>query len=159
MNYLGTKEKYNMRIKVIHGPNLNLLGLREPDVYGSITLDDVNARVLEEGKKLNVEVITKQSNSEGEIVDSLHESRTQDDGIVINAGALTHYSISIRDAISAIALPCVEVHLSNIHAREMFRHKSVIASVCLGQISGFSINSYVLGLGAVVYHLREVSCE
>ena len=159
MNYLGKKDKNNMRIKVIHGPNLNLLGLREPDVYGSITLDDVNAHVLEEGKKLNVEVITKQSNSEGEIVEILHESRTQDDGIVINAGALTHYSISIRDAISAIALPCVEVHLSNIHAREMFRHKSVIAPVCLGQISGFSINSYILGLGAVVYHLREVSCE
>jgi 3-dehydroquinate dehydratase-2 len=144
-----------MRIKVIHGPNLNLLGLREPDIYGSFTLDKVNALLLEEGKKLNVEVVTIQSNSEAHIVDSLHESRTREDGIVINAGALTHYSISIRDAISAIALPCVEVHLSNIHAREDFRHQSVIASVCLGQISGFSVNSYLLGLGAIVCHLKE----
>jgi len=159
MNFIGKKGKNNMRIKVIHGPNLNLLGLREPDIYGSVTLDDVNSHLLEEGKKLNVEVITTQSNSEGEIVDSLHESRTKEDGIVINAGALTHYSISIRDAISAIALPCVEVHLSNIHARETFRHRSVIASVCLGQISGFSVNSYVLGLVAIVHHLGEVACE
>ena len=151
------KEKNNMRIKIIHGPNLNLLGLREPDIYGSFTLDDVNALLLEEAKKMNVEVVMTQSNSEADIVNSLHESRTREDGVVINAGALTHYSISIRDAISAIALPCVEVHLSNIHAREDFRHKSVIASVCLGQISGFSANSYVLGLGAVVCHLKEGS--
>ena len=134
-----------MRIKIIHGPNLNLLGVREPEVYGRFMLDDVNARLFEEAKKLNVEIAANQSNSEGEIVNILHESMNREHGIVINAGALTHYSISIRDAISAITLPCVEVHLSNIHARETFRHKSVIASVCLGQISGFSVNSYVLG--------------
>ena len=122
-------------------------------------LDDVNARLFEEAKNLNVEITANQSNSEGEIVNILHESMNREHGIVINAGALTHYSISIRDAISAITLPCVEVHLSNIHARETFRHKSVIASVCLGQISGFSVNSYVLGLRAIVDHLREVPRE
>ena len=148
-----------MRIKIIHGPNLNLLGVREPEVYGRFMLDDVNARLFEEAKKLNVEIAANQSNSEGEIVNILHESMNREHGIVINAGALTHYSISIRDAISAINLPCVEVHLSNIHARETFRHKSVIASVCLGQISGFSVNSYVLGLRAIVDHLREVPRE
>jgi 3-dehydroquinate dehydratase-2 len=144
-----------MRIKIIHGPNLNLLGVREPEVYGRFMLDDVNARLFEEAKNLNVEITANQSNSEGEIVNILHESMNREHGIVINAGALTHYSISIRDAISAITLPCVEVHLSNIHARETFRHKSVIASVCLGQISGFSVNSYVLGLRAIVDHLME----
>ena len=144
-----------MRIKIIHGPNLNLLGVREPEVYGRFMLDDVNARLFEEAKNLNVEITANQSNSEGEIVNILHESMKREHGIVINAGALTHYSISIRDAISAITLPCVEVHLSNIHARETFRHKSVIASVCLGQISGFSVNSYVLGLRAIVDHLME----
>ncbi|MAN23493.1 MAG: type II 3-dehydroquinate dehydratase [Gemmatimonadetes bacterium] len=148
-----------MRIKIIHGPNLNLLGVREPEVYGRFMLDDVNARLFEEAKNLNVEITANQSNSEGEIVNILHESMNREHGIVINAGALTHYSISIRDAISAITLPCVEVHLSNIHARETFRHKSVIASVCLGQISGFSVNSYVLGLRAIVDHLREVPRE
>ncbi len=148
-----------MRIKIIHGPNLNLLGVREPEVYGRFMLDDVNARLFEEAKNLNVEITANQSNSEGEIVNILHESMKREHGIVINAGALTHYSISIRDAISAITLPCVEVHLSNIHARETFRHKSVIASVCLGQISGFSVNSYVLGLRAIVDHLREVPRE
>ena len=148
-----------MRIKIIHGPNLNLLGVREPEVYGRFMLDDVNARLFEEAKNLNVEITANQSNSEGEIVNILHESMNREHGIVINAGALTHYSISIRDAISAINLPCVEVHLSNIHARETFRHKSVIASVCLGQISGFSVNSYVLGLRAIVDHLREVPRE
>lgn len=142
-------------IQVLHGPNLNLLGIREPDVYGRETLQDVDDMVRAEGESLGVEVHCFQSNIEGELVNALHAAREVHQGIVINPGALTHYSIALRDAIAGIGLPCVEVHLSNVHAREEFRHRSVIAPVCLGQIAGFSLQSYQLGLHAVVYHLRQ----
>ena len=142
-------------IQVLHGPNLNLLGIREPDVYGRETLQDVDDMVRAEGESLGVEVHCFQSNIEGELVNALHAAREVHHGIVINPGALTHYSIALRDAIAGIGLPCVEVHLSNVHAREEFRHRSVIAPVCLGQIAGFSLQSYQLGLHAVVHHLRQ----
>ncbi len=142
-------------ILVLHGPNLNLLGVREPDVYGRETLADVDRLVCAEGESLGVRVHCFQSNIEGELVNALHAARERDAGVVINPGALTHYSIALRDAVAGIGLPCVEVHLSNVHAREAFRHHSVIAPVCLGQIAGFSLHSYVLGLRALVHHLRE----
>ncbi len=142
-------------ILVLHGPNLNLLGVREPDVYGRETLADVDRLVCAEGESLGVSVHCFQSNIEGELVNALHAARERDAGVVINPGALTHYSIALRDAVAGIGLPCVEVHLSNVHAREAFRHHSVLAPVCLGQIAGFSLHSYVLGLRALVHYLNE----
>ncbi len=136
------------KILVIHGPNLNLLGEREPDVYGTFSLDDVNEKLqkLAKEKKVTLEIV--QLNSEGEIVDKIHEAKKTASAIVINPGAYTHYSIALRDAITAVGIPTVEVHLSNIYAREEFRKKSVIAPVASGQISGFGVNSYILGLEA-----------
>ena len=134
------------KILVIHGPNLNLLGEREPGVYGDQGFENVNKSIIDSAGKMNVECEIFQSNHEGEIIDKLHSARHCFDGIVINAGAYTHYSYAIRDAISAIKIPCIEVHISNVFAREEFRSKSVIAPVCLGSICGFGIESYILAL-------------
>jgi len=145
------KGKYNgmkKRVIVINGPTLNLLGTRETDVYGTVTLDEIAAAVVEEADRLGLDVDFIQTNHEGEIIDKLHESRGAYDLVILNPGAYTHYSIAIRDAVKAVELPCIEVHLSNIHAREEFRSKSVIAPVCVGQISGFGANSYIIALKA-----------
>ncbi len=143
-----------MKILIINGVNLNLTGEREVGHYGADTLDVINSRIEAEAKKLCAEVEFYQSNCEGEIVDRLHAARPAVNGgidaILLNAGAYTHYSYAIRDAISAIKLPVVEVHMSNIHAREAFRHESVIAPVCVGQICGFGWYSYILGLHAAI---------
>ena len=144
-------------ILVLHGPNLNLLGLREPEIYGSITLDNINRLLEQEAKALGVEIFILQSNHEGVLVDTIHSANEQHQGIVINAGAYTHTSIAIRDAISGLNIPTVEVHLSNIYRREEFRHYSFIAPVAIGQISGFGSESYILGLKAIVNYLHKRS--
>lgn len=137
------------KILVIHGPNLNLLGEREPGVYGSDTFESINAEIIAKSKSKGFECDIFQSNHEGEIIDKLHDSRKNYDGVIINAGAYTHYSYAIRDAISAIKIAVVEVHMSNIHAREEFRHHSVISPVCVGQIAGFGKASYLLAVEAL----------
>lgn len=142
------------KILVISGPNLNLLGTREPDVYGSRTLEDMKVQMLDHAETAGCELDFFQSNVEGEIINYIHEHRDAD-GMIINPAAFTHTSIAIRDAISAVRIPSVEVHLSNIHAREEFRRVSHIAPVCVGQISGFGINSYLLGLKALTEYLHN----
>lgn len=142
------------RIGVIHGPNLNLLGSREVSVYGATTLDEIDQSLVAAAGDAH-EVRFFQSNSEGAIVDKLHEWRDWADGVIMNPGAYTHTSVAIRDAVSAVALPVVEVHLSHIHAREEFRKTSLIAPVCAGQISGFGPDSYLLGLRALTDHLAR----
>lgn len=137
------------KILVIHGPNLNLLGEREPGVYGSQSIDDLNSSIIDRAKALGMECEIFQSNHEGAIIDKLHAARKCFDGVVINAGAYTHYSYAIRDAISAIKIPCVEVHISNVFARDEFRSNSVIAPVCKGSISGFGFGSYYLAVQAL----------
>jgi 3-dehydroquinate dehydratase II len=137
-------------VLVLHGPNLNLLGLREPEVYGPMDLAEINRRVTEAGRLLGIEVRAQQSNHEGVLIDALHEARTWADGVILNAGAYTHTSLALRDAISAIKIPVIEVHLSNTAARESFRHTSMIAPVCVGSIAGFGWRSYLLGLQALV---------
>ncbi len=144
-----------MKVFVINGPNLNLLGVREPGVYGNESLDSILAEMKGEAEKLGIELECYQSNHEGDIVDKLHSAMTEADGVILNAGALTHYSYALRDAISAIKIPVVEVHMSNIQAREEFRHNSVIAPVCRGSIAGFGKNSYMLALKAV-YDIIEL---
>src|SRR5208282_542412 len=140
-----------MKILFLNGPNLNLLGTREPEVYGRLTLAEIEAKVRERAAELKVAVDFRQSNQEGEIVGWIQEAKGTFEAIVINAAAYTHTSVALRDAISAIGVPTIEIHLSNIHAREEFRHKSLIAPVCCGQICGFGLKSYILGLEAAVY--------
>ncbi len=142
-------------ILVMHGPNLNLLGQREPQVYGSQTLDEINHCLYDyaSGQGINLQVI--QSNHEGALIDALHAAMEWADGVIINPGAYTHTSFALRDAISATGLPVVEVHISNVHAREDFRHRSLLAPVCLGQIVGFGWRSYLLGLKALQDYLVD----
>ncbi len=142
------------KIIVINGPNLNLLGTREKSIYGDKTLEDINLILTKYAEENSSEIISFQSNIEGEIIDFIQKNRTSD-GLLINPGAYTHTSIAIRDAISGISIPAVEVHISNIHSREEFRKHSYIAPVCIGQISGFGIYSYVLGLEALINYLKE----
>ena len=139
-----------MKILFLNGPNLNLLGQREPSVYGSDTLASIESSVRERAAQLNVAVDVRQSNLEGELVTWIQSAKGSFDAIVLNAAAYTHTSIALRDAIAAVAVPTIEIHLSNIHAREEFRHKSLIAPVCRGQISGFGAQSYLLGLLAAI---------
>ncbi len=149
---------YSMKILILHGPNLNLLGKREPDKYGSKTLEEINNLLLTLAKELNVQIETHQSNSEDFLIEKIQKSLDNFDGILINPAAYTHTSIAIRDAIASVYKPCVEVHLSNIHAREEFRHTSLIAPVSVGQISGFAHESYLLGLRALVTHIKNKTC-
>ncbi|WP_343224271.1 type II 3-dehydroquinate dehydratase [Nitrospira defluvii] len=143
-----------MRLLVLHGPNLNLLGTREPSVYGQMSLPDINKSIARRAGELGIAVQTKQTNMEGELVTWIQNARGHFDGIIINPAAYTHTSIAIRDAIAAVALPTVEVHLSNIHQREEFRHHSFIAAVALGQIAGFGPTGYLLALEALTAHLE-----
>jgi len=144
-----------IKVYVIHGPNLNLLGQREPDIYGQDTFDELNVRIKEHARSLDIETRILQSNSEGQIVDAIHEAMHWANGIVINPGAYTHYSYAIRDAIAAVRLPTIEVHLTNVHGREEWRRHSVIAPVCTGQIVGFGSNSYLLALSAARTLIEE----
>jgi len=147
------KKIMNKKIYIINGPNLNMLGKREPAYYGAETLDEINTQIEHKAKELGIQVEFFQSNYEGDIIGKIHTAEDNGfDGIILNAAAFTHYSIAIHDAITSVDTPVVEVHLSNIHKREEFRHKSVIAGACIGQISGFGKNSYILAL----YALNEI---
>lgn len=147
----------SVNILLLNGPNLNLLGTREPDVYGTMTLADIHAKLQTHAKKhdSDIEIRAEQSNHEGMLIDTLHQARTWASGVVFNPGAYTHTSVALRDAISAIEIPVIEVHMSNVHAREAFRHHSYLAPVCVGQISGFGWRSYVLGLDALLGYLQD----
>jgi 3-dehydroquinate dehydratase-2 len=144
-----------MKILVLHGPNLNLLGSREPQVYGRLTLDEINTRLVELGDSLGAEVVCRQSNHEGALMDALHEARAWAAGVVFNPGGYTHTSVALRDAVAAIGIPVVEVHLSNVYAREAFRHTSLLSAVCAGKVVGFGWQSYALGLRGLLALLSE----
>ena len=143
-----------LNVLVLHGPNLNLLGTREPDVYGTDTLADIDFQLTALAEEQKIAIRIKQSNSEEALIESLHSSREWANGVLFNPGAFTHTSVALRDAIAAIDVPVVEVHLSNIHARESFRRDSLVAPVCIGSISGFSTKSYMLGLQALKTHMK-----
>lgn len=144
-----------MKILILHGPNLNLLGTREPEVYGSMTLGDINHRLFELGKASGAELKCVQSNHEGALIDALHDARMWANGVVFNPGGYTHSSIALRDAVIACGIPVVEVHLSNVYAREEFRHSSMISAVCVGKIAGFGWRSYELALRALIDIIRD----
>ncbi len=139
---------------VINGPNLNLLGGREPEIYGQTTLADIVSSLKEKAEQLNCTIIDRQSNHEGEIIDWIHDAKNDCAGLLLNAGAYTHYSYAIRDAISSVQVPTIEIHLSNIYARESFRHTSVLAEVAVGQITGLGSKGYELGLEGLLHYLR-----
>ena len=143
-----------LNVLVLHGPNLNLLGTREPDVYGTDTLADIDFQLTALAEEQKIAIRIKQSNSEEALIESLHSSREWANGVLFNPGAFTHTSVALRDAIAAIDVPVVEVHLSNIHARESFRRDSLLAPVCIGSISGFGTKSYMLGLQALKTHMK-----
>lgn len=144
-----------MNILILHGPNLNLLGMREPEVYGKETLDDINGMLQSIASREGVELRIEQSNHEGALIDALHAARTWADGVIINPGAFTHYSYALRDGIASIEKPTIEVHLTNVHKREEFRHRSVLAAVCVGQVIGLGWRSYTLALMGLIQILRK----
>lgn len=144
-----------MQILLLHGPNLNLLGTREPDIYGAMTLDEINTRLIEVAASHDVKLTARQTNHEGVLIDYIHEARRWANGLVINPGGYTHTSVALRDAIAGVGIPTVEVHLSNIHAREEFRHKSLIAPVCIGQICGLGWYGYQLALEGLIQRLKS----
>lgn len=144
-----------MKILILHGPNLNLLGTREPEIYGSMTIENINEKMIALGKELNAEIKCAQSNHEGTLIDALHDARTWASGVVFNPGGYTHTSVALRDAISAIQIPVIEVHLSNVYAREEFRHVSFVSAVCKGKVTGFGWRSYELGLRGLIDIINE----
>lgn len=148
-----------MKILVLHGPNLNLLGRREPEIYGSMMLGDINSKLIEQGKEFGAELKCFQSNHEGALIDALHDARAWANGVVFNPGGYTHASIALRDAIMAVGIPVVEVHLSNVYAREEFRQSSMISAVCIGKIVGFGWRSYELGLKALITVIQDKDAE
>ena len=145
-----------MKVLVLNGPNLNMLGLREPEIYGKLTLSDINEQVNAYCQEIGVQAEFMQSNYEGALIDRIHQASSEDISvIIINPGALTHYSYALRDAIAAVKIPTIEIHLSNIHAREEFRHHSVIAPVAVGQISGFGLHSYLLAVQMATVYAKK----